>query len=337
VGHPGVPYDSPILGKKVIFCNYTCYFSKIALSFLPEGNMNDLLNTKQIAKYLGINEKKVYYLAKAGKLPCTRVTGKWVFPKKLIDEWIEESSRGAVQKKKKEQREYLLAAGSDDPSLGILRDLYASRKTRAPLFMATVGSSAGLTAVRDGVADFALAHLLDPTTGDYNLPFVQKTIPSGVAVVPLFHRELGLLLRPGNPLGLQTLADLTRTGARMINRQPGSGTRHYVDQEFSRLGVDAKKINGYNDTVATHLEVGLKILRKEADAGIAASAAARLLGLDFIPLTRERFDMLIPKERFFSPGIQALLETVGSWEFRTRVEALGGYDTSESGRVIASS
>jgi len=299
--------------------------------------MNELLNTKQVAKYLGINEKKVYYLAKAGKLPCTRVTGKWMFPKKLIDEWIEEHSRGAVRDKKREPREFLLAAGSDDPSLGILRDLYASRKTPASLFMATVGSSAGLTAIRDGVADLALAHLLDPSTGDYNLPFIQKTIPSGVAVVPLFHRELGLLLKPGNPLGLRTLADLTRTGVRMINRQQGSGTRHYLDQEFSRLGIDSKAINGYDDSVATHLEVGLKILRQEADAGIATRAAARLLGLDFIPLTQERFDMLIPKERFFSPAIQTLLEIVGSREFRTRVEAMGGYDTSESGRIIAQS
>jgi putative molybdopterin biosynthesis protein len=299
--------------------------------------MRELLNTKQVAKYLGINEKKVYYLAKAGKLPCTRVTGKWVFPKKLIDEWIEENSRGVVRNRKSEQRDFLLAAGSDDPSLGILRDLYSSRKTPASLFLATVGSSAGLTALRDGVADFALSHLLDPETGEYNLSFIQKTIPSGVAVVPLFHREVGLLLRPGNRLGLRTLVDLTRTGVRMINRQVGSGTRHYIDQEFSKLDIDAKEIKGYDDSVATHLEVGLKILRQEADAGVATRATARMLGLDFISLTQERFDILIRKERFFSPGIKTLLEIVGSREFRTRVEAMGGYDTSESGRLIAQS
>lgn len=299
--------------------------------------MRDFMNTKQIASYLGINEKKVYYLAKTGKLPCTRVTGKWIFPKKLIDQWIEENSRGAVKGKREEQRNFILAAGSDDPSLGILRDLYTSRTTAASLFMATVGSSAGLTAIRDGVADFALSHLLDPTTGEYNLPFIQKTIPSAVAVVPLFHRELGLLLRPSNPLGLRTLADFTRTGVRMINRQQGSGTRHYIDQEFCKLGIDPKKIDGYDDSVATHLEVGLKILKQEANAGIATRAAARLLGLDFIHFTKERFDAVIPKERFFSPGIQTLLEIVGSQEFRTRVEAMGGYDTSESGRIIASS
>jgi excisionase family DNA binding protein len=299
--------------------------------------MNEFLNTKDVAKYIGVNEKKVYFMAKAGKLPCTRVTGKWVFPKKLIDEWIEENSRGVTSSKKEQQREFLLAAGSDDPSLGILRDLYAARKTSASLFFANSGSSGGLAAVRDGVADFALSHLLDPETGEYNLTFVRSTISSGVALVPLFHRELGLLLGAGNPLGLETLADLGRTGVRMINRQAGSGTRHYTDQQFFKLGIDAKRIKGYDDAVNTHLEVGLHILRAEADAGIGSGAAARLLGLDFIPLTRERFDIVIPKARFFSPGVQALLEIVGSRDFRSRVEALGGYDTSDSGRMIASS
>jgi putative molybdopterin biosynthesis protein len=297
--------------------------------------MRELLNTKEVAKYLGINEKKVYYLAKNGSIPCTRVTGKWTFPKKLVDEWIEDNCRGVVQNNRAAKRDFLLAAGSDDPSLGILRDLYLSHKTQAPLFMATVGSSAGLAALRDGMADFAFAHLLDPETGEYNLPFIQKTIHSSVAMVPLFYRHLGLLVRPGNPLRLRALPDLTRAGVTMINRQPGSGTRHYIDQEMSKLAIRAKAIKGYDDAVTTHLEVGLKILRHEADVGIATEATARLLGLDFISLCRERFDMVIPKERFFSPGIKALLQIVGSKEFRSGVEAMGGYDTSESGRIIA--
>jgi putative molybdopterin biosynthesis protein len=298
--------------------------------------MSELLNTKQVAEYLGINEKKVYYLAKAGKLPCTRVTGKWVFPKKLVEEWIEENSRGVTGSKKEKQRDFLLAAGSDDPGLGILRELYAARKPSTSFFMATVGSTAGLAAIRDGLVDFALAHLLDPETGEYNVPFIRKTIASAVAVVPLFHRELGLLLGAGNSQGLRTLADLARPGVRMINRQAGSGTRHYIDQGFSKLGIDANKITGYDDTVTTHLEVGLKILRREADTGVATRASARLLGLDFIPFTQERFDILIPKDRFFTPAVQTLLEIVGSGEFRRRMDAMGGYDTSESGRVIAS-
>ncbi len=298
--------------------------------------MAELMNTKQAASYLGINEKKVYYLAKSKKIPCTRVTGKWIFPKRLIDEWITQDTKGPVRKIRGEERSFLLAAGSDDPSLGILRDLYASRTTPTTFFLATVGSSAGLTAIRDGVADIALAHLHDPATGEYNFPDLKELVPSGAVVVPLFHRELGLLAKPGNPLGLRMIDDLARTGVRIINRQEGSGTRLYLDQELDRLGVDATQINGYQMAVATHLDVGLKILSGEADAGVATRATARLLGLDFTPITRERFDILIPKERFFYRSIQALLEIVSSREFRTRVEALGGYDTSESGRILSS-
>ncbi|MFQ5657094.1 MAG: substrate-binding domain-containing protein, partial [Candidatus Methylomirabilales bacterium] len=112
-------------------------------------------------------------------------------------------------------------------------------------------------------------------------------------------------------------------------------TRLYLDQELARLGISPHQINGYQSHVATHLEVGLKVLRGEADVGVATHTTARLLGLDFGPLTRERFDILIAKERFFSRGVQALLDIVGSRGFRTQVEALGGYETSESGRILS--
>ena len=128
--------------------------------------MPELMNTREVARYLGINEKKVYFLAKSGKIPCTRVTGKWTFPKKLIDQWIEESASGLVARKAKaEERRFLLAAGSDDPSLGILHDLYEAQTQPASFFMTTVGSSGGLAAIRSGVADFATAHLLGTGPG----------------------------------------------------------------------------------------------------------------------------------------------------------------------------
>jgi excisionase family DNA binding protein len=299
--------------------------------------MADLMNTKQVADYLGINEKKVYYLAKAGAIPCTRVTGKWVFPKKLIDQWIEDNAERPIRSTQKQgERRFLLAAGSDDPSLGILRDLYTSRTGAASFFTATVGSSAGLTAVRDGVADLAMAHLFDPATGEYNLPFAKKILPSGAAIILLFYRELGLVLHRANPKELKGLADLTCKGIRTINRQPGSGTRHYFDLELAKLGIRPEQINGYEDTVPTHLEVGLKVLGEHIDAGVATRTVAKLLGLDFVPLVRERFDILVPKDRFFSQPVQILLDIIGSREFRNRVEAMGGYDASESGRIIAS-
>src|SRR5262245_60694688 len=125
--------------------------------------MPELMNTREVARYLGVNEKKVYFLAKSGKIPCTRVPGKWTFPKKLIDQWIEESASGLVARKTSaEERVFLLAAGSDDPSLGILHDLYEAQTQPASFFMTTVGSTGGLAAIRSGGADFATAHLLEP-------------------------------------------------------------------------------------------------------------------------------------------------------------------------------
>jgi putative molybdopterin biosynthesis protein len=299
--------------------------------------MTELMNTREVARYLGINEKKIYFLAKSGKIPCTRVTGKWTFPKKLIDQWIQESASGFVARKVgAEEHVFLLGAGSDDPSLGILHDLYEAQTQPASFFMTTVGSSGGLAAIRSGVADFATAHLLEPARASSDETGTLGLFPVDAVVVELFYRELGLLVPPGNPKGIKSIRDLARPKLQIINRQNGSGTRIYLDQELAHARLSGKKISGYETVVATHLEVGLRILRGAADVGLATRTTAQLLGLDFISLTRERFDAVIPKKRFFLHGIQVLLGTLGSRKFRQQVEALGGYDASESGRIITS-
>jgi putative molybdopterin biosynthesis protein len=297
--------------------------------------MAELMNTRDVARYLGINEKKIYSLAKLGKIPCTRVTGKWTFPKKLIDQWIEESASGLVAPRSKAaERMFLLAAGSDDPSLFILHDLYEAQTRSPSFFMTTVGSSGGLAAIHSGVADFATAHLLEPRRAGFGEPV--KLLPPGAVVVEAFYREIGLVVPRGNPKGIKAIRDLGRAKLRIINRQPGSGTRIYLDQELARAKLNGKKISGYESEVTTHFEVALRILRGDADTGLATRTTAQSLGLDFISLTRERFDVVIPKERFFSSGIQVLLGVLGSREFRQRVDALGGYDTTGSGRIVTS-
>ncbi|MGH7872862.1 MAG: substrate-binding domain-containing protein [Candidatus Binatia bacterium] len=289
-----------------------------------------LMNVRVVARYLGINEKKIYFLAKAGHIPCTRVTGKWAFPKKLIDQWIEQSASGkAGNRRSAPEHSSLLVAGSDDPSLGILHDLYEAQTRPASFFLTTVGSSGGLSAIRDGVADCATAHLEDKRERE-------DSSPRDAIVVELFYRELGLLVPPGNPRTIRSVRDLARPKLRLINRQAGSGTRIYLDRELTRARVNSNKLSGYETVVSTHLEVGFRILKGDADVGLATRTAAQLLGLEFLPLTRERFDLLIPREGFFSNGIQTLLSIVGSREFRDRVDALGGYDVSESGRIISS-
>jgi excisionase family DNA binding protein len=296
----------------------------------------ELMQVREVARYLGINEKKVYFLAKAGKIPCTRITGKWTFPKRLIDRWIEESASGLVgQARNLEERSFVLAAGSDDPSLGILQDLYAARTKPASFFMATVGSSGGLAALRCGVADCALAHLLQPARSVAGKEQPRELVLNDTVVVELFHRELGLLVPRGNPKGIDAVRDLGQRKLRFINRQSGSGTRMFLDQELARARVNPKKIVGYETDVSTHIEVGVRVLKGEADVGLATRTTAQLLGLDFVPLTQERFDMIVHKERFFTQGVQTLIGMLGSREYRERVGALGGYDMSESGRIIS--
>jgi putative molybdopterin biosynthesis protein len=294
---------------------------------------NDLMDVREVSQYLGINEKKIYFLAKAGHMPATRVTGKWSFPKKLIDEWIEQSAKdNHGLSSSSSERSFLLAAGSDDPSLRILHDLYEGQTRPASFYMTTVGSSAGLEAISNGIADCATAHLPPPRSNQKSARTDLRTDPP--IIVELFYRDLGLLVARGNPHGIRSIRDLGRTKLRFINRQAGSGTRIYLDQQLALARLQPKKISGYGTEVSTHLEVGLAILKDDADVGLATRTAAQLLGLEFIPLTRERFELWIPRERFFSDGIQALVGIVGSREFRGRIDALGGYDVSESGRII---
>ena len=296
----------------------------------------EFMSVREVAGYLGINEKKVYFLAKANKIPCTRVTGKWLFPKPLIDRWIEESASASVGRSRAgaAERSVLLASGSDDPALAILRELYSARSALS-LFMATVGSEAGLDSIRAGVADFATAHLLDPERRARGRAS-RDLVPSNTAVVQLFYRELGWVVPRGNPKGVETVRDLARSKLRFVNRQCGSGTRIFLDQQLADARMNKKRIAGYQDIVFTHLDVGVRVLSGRCDVGLATRTTANLLGLDFVPLMRERFDMVVPKDRFFTAGIQHLLGVVGSREFRARVGDLGGYDVAESGRIVAS-
>ena len=154
-------------------------------------------------------------------------------------------------------------------------------------------------------------------------------------VVTLFVRELGLVVWTGNPRKLAWVEDLARRGMRFVNRQPGSGTRHFVDAALARAGVNGAAVTGYRDPVSTHWAVGLRVLRGEADAGVAVRAVAHALSLGFVPLTRERFDLVVPKETFFRPVVQALVEAIRSDRFRRGLERLGGYDPARAGRVVA--
>lgn len=300
----------------------------------------EMMNTKEVAKYLGIHEKQVYALIKSKRIPSTRVTGKWVFPKRLIDEWIESNAKIGLEKARQKTKRIegaLLASGSNDPILDMLQTYMKKSYPEFYIFSSNTGSTDGLKALNMGYTDIAWSHLFDPKSGEYNIPFLSIYLPNvKPVVINLFSRDLGFVVAPKNPFHIRGFEDLNQKRVRFINRQKGSGTRVLLDYHLKRLKISSSDIHGYEIEVYTHFEVGLSILSKEADVGIATIAVPKLLGLPFIPITQERFDMILDQSTFFGKGIQAFIEILNSEGFRNRVEGLGSYDFKNSGKILYS-
>jgi len=300
----------------------------------------ELMNTKEVAEYLDIHEKQVYALIKTGRIPCTRVTGKWIFPKKLIDDWIATNTTPGMKQARKKSSQIsgaILASGSNDPVLDML--LTATKKSHPDFFIfsANTGSVSGLKALNDGYTDIALSHLFDAESGQYNIPYLSKYLTDiNPVVVNLFHRELGFLIQPEIASQIDGFESLTGKNIRFVNRQNGSGTRMLLDYHLQKLGIAANQIDGYEKEVYTHFEVGLSIVAGEAQVGIASAAIGKLLGLAFKPITSECFDMILDQSTFFSSGVQSFIETLKTEEFRNRVEKIGGYDFRDSGKILHS-
>lgn len=300
----------------------------------------ELMNTKEVAKYLDIHEKQVYLLIKAGKIPCSRVTGKWIFPKKLIDQWIESNAQDGLQQARKKINSIdgaLLASGSNDPVLDMLLSSMKKDHPSFNIFSANTGSLAGLEALNSGLTDIAFSHLYDSKTGDYNTPYLSQYCPDHQpVVVNLFYRQIGFLVAKSSVRNFQGWERLVAKNIRFINRQKGSGIRLLLDQELEKRGIDPGNIAGYDHEVYTHFEVGLSLASNEADVGIASAAVAKILDLDFQPIVSERFDMILDKNTFFQPVVQAFIETLQSDRFKHRVEKIGNYNFKDAGRILHS-
>jgi putative molybdopterin biosynthesis protein len=232
-------------------------------------------------------------------------------------------------------RRTIVIVGSHDNTLDILADQIKATHSRLTVSSSHVGSMGGLMAIKRGVCHLAGAHLLDTEDGSYNLSYVKKYLPGlDVKLVNLVFREQGLIIRRGNPKGIQGIKDLVRGDVAFINRQAGSGTRILLDYKLNQLGMDPADINGYHHEEFTHMAVAVAVLSGTADAGLGIYAAAKALDLDFIPVVTEQYDLIIPAVHFESENIQLLLEIINSREFKNRVEVLGGYGTGKTGEII---
>ena len=229
----------------------------------------------------------------------------------------------------------VVMVGSHDLTLDILANLLG--RFYPPIFFSShpVGSLGGILAIKNGICHMAGIHLLDPDTGEYNFPYIRNYLKGiDLRVIHLVYREQGLIVQKGNPRKIQRLEDLLRKEIIFINRQKGSGTRILLDHTIKNLSLDPNQIQGYEKEEFTHIAVASTVASGIADAGLGILPAAKALGLDFIPIGTERYDILIPSIYFKDEKIQRVIETIRSDEFKKMVSQMGGYDVSRTGEEL---
>jgi molybdate-binding protein/DNA-binding XRE family transcriptional regulator len=224
-----------------------------------------------------------------------------------------------------------------DPAMFLAAD-YVGKHDRDHLLPCLMGSSLALNALKRGEVHAAGIHLAEEVSDTWKLPDLKKFVGDMDCIVVTFtHWEEGFIVRQGNPKKIRGTADLAKPTVTIVNREAGSGARRLLDKQLRANGITPKRVKGYGDTVLSHLDVASRIKAGLADTGISVRSVASICGLDFVPLQRERYDLVIPKAYYESvSGLRALLDTIVGGLFRSELEALGGYDTRETGRIVAS-
>jgi excisionase family DNA binding protein len=305
-----------------------------------EGNeemeKKNLLNTREVAELLDLNEKMVYSLIAEKGLPATKVTGKWLFPRHLVEQWLESQTINypRVAGPLPSYQGILIIGGSNDILLDRLISLFNRLYPEHVAAFANLGSMGGLRALRRNLCHIASSHLLQENEQEYNFSYAEDELGRMPAVLNLCRREQGLLVPPGNPKGIKEIEDIARPGIRIVNRPLGTGTRLLFDNQLARLGIPPKNIAGYEHEMDRHMDVGMEVISGRADAGPGIRAVAGLLGLDFISWGWERFDLIALKERFFDEGIQLFLGLLHERPFHELAEKLAGYDLTLCGKMV---
>ena len=281
-----------------------------------------LLDTQQVASYLGVHEKQVYTLIHDRGLPATKITGKWLFPVHLVDRWLESAVINMPEQLPFLQvaKQLLLIAGSDDPLF--VRTLALFRRLNPVILtlQSRTGSTDGLLALGKGLVHMACAHLVDEH-GGYSPSTIQEIAGKDVAVVTFAARNQGVVLRKDEASRIRTFTEALEGDLKWALREVGTGTRALMERELANANRNLSELAHARITCDSHMDVALAVRSLKADAGIAIEAVARMLGLAFIPLKRERFDLVIRKEAFFLEQTQEFLSFLQAPQF-LRLELL---------------
>lgn len=291
------------------------------------GGTHAYLTTAEVADYLRLKERKVYDLVSQGQIPCSRITGKLLFPRQQIDLWVLSHLEGDQAQRLTVP---LVVAGSQDPLLE-----WAIRESGSDLAMLCQGSGDGVRRLLDGKAMLAGIHLLDATTRRYNEPIALGL--SGVRdllIVRWATRQQGLLIPFDNPLKIAALNDLQRPNVRVAHRQPEAGAARLLSCLLQQAGMDSSAINWAPHPSLSEDDLALSICQGEADVGLGVEAAAHRQQLGFVPLCEEPFDLIMQRRSYFEPAVQRLLAFTQQKRFIHRAAALGGYNINELGKII---
>jgi len=291
--------------------------------------LSEMMVVHEVAEYLRVKDRKIYDLITQKQIPCTRVTGKWLFSKYLIDLWLMQNSESNLKDSYPANIPEIVV-GSHDPLLE-----WALRESSFPLAMQTTGSLEGLSRFAAGEAIMCGLHVLDVASGEYNVPIIKSTLQGqDIVVLEWAWREQGLIVAQGNPLGIQALPDVVAKKAKLIDRQSGAGSKILLDYLLEKADINKEQISIADKPARTEMDVGLTISNGKADVGIAVASVAKQLHLGFIPLVKERFDLVMRRYDYFEPPIQKFLAVIRSAAFVERARELEGYDITGSEKVV---
>ncbi|MDR1045853.1 MAG: helix-turn-helix transcriptional regulator [Candidatus Adiutrix sp.] len=312
---------------------------------MPERDNNSALTAPEVADMLKIAKNTVYELIKRGEINCYKVGRKVRFTRADVEQYIARARQGlAVFEERAPERAMprfdreggFIIAGQD-VMLDILSHYLARHPWGRPALRAHIGSYNGLTALYRGEVQAASVHLWDGDSGEYNRPYVRRLLPGiRTLIIRLTLRTQGLYVAAGNPRKIEGWADFGRQDLTMINRELGAGSRVLLDEHLRLRGLSSRDIRGYEREGQSHHAVASAVGRGEADLAVGhQKAAEQVSGLDFIPLQKEQYDLVLKKDDLNRPMVRALMEILRSTDFRREFEPMAGYDLSGLGEIVA--